>query len=115
MATNKNTLKLYWQHVKKYKVSFFCMLIAIPLGTLLIDTLLPYFFSQAIGGLTSGDNDMIQSSLIAAAVVGSLGVLSNIIGFQTMVRHEAKVRMSLSDTTFATLLHKDLNFFGFHT
>lgn len=111
MATNKNTLRLYWQHIKKHKVSFFCMLFAIPLGTLFIETLLPYFFSQAIGGLSSGDSGLIQQSLITAAIVGAIGVLFNVIGFQTMIRHEAKVRLSLSDTTFSTLLHKDLNFF----
>jgi len=111
MATNKNTLKLYWAHVRLYKTSFIIMLISIPLGALFIDTLLPYFFSQAIGGLSSGDTDTIRSSLIAAAAVGMAGVLSNVIGFQTLIRHEGKVRQSLSDTTFATLLRKDINFF----
>lgn len=111
MATNKNTLRLYWTHVRRYKTSFIVMLVSIPLGALFIDTLLPYFFSQAIGGLSSGDTDTIRTSLIAAAAVGIAGVVSNIIGFQTLIRHEGKVRQSLSDTTFATLLNKDLNFF----
>lgn len=87
------------------------MLFAIPLGALFIDTLLPYFFSQAIGGLSSNNMDMVHSSLIIATGVGLAGVISNVIGFQTMIRHEAKVRESLSDETFETIINKDLNFF----
>ena len=87
------------------------MLLAIPLAALLIDTLLPYFFSQAIGGLSSGDEALVKSSLWVAAGVGLIGVLFNIIGFQTMIRHEAHVRQKLSDETFKTIINKDLTFF----
>lgn len=112
MSINKKTLKFYWAHVNKYKTSFFVMLFAIPFGALFIDTLLPYFFSQAIGGLSTNDKDIVVYSLIFATAVGILGALFNVIGFQTMVRHEANVRRSLSDTTFKTLINKDLSFFA---
>lgn len=87
------------------------MLFCIPFGALLIDTLLPYFFSQAIGGLSEKNIDVIRNNLILSAVVGLGGVLLNVIGFQTMIRHEANVRRSLSDKTFKTLINKDLGFF----
>lgn len=111
MSTNKNTLKLYWEQVRKYKTSFFIMLIAIPLGTLLIDTLLPFFFSQAIGGLVGRNLDTVKSGLIFATIIGLTGALSNLIGFQALTRHEAHVRASLSDATFTRIVNKDLQFF----
>lgn len=111
MGTNKHTIKLYWEQVRKYKTSFFTMLICIPLGALLIDTLLPYFFSQAIGGLIEKNSIVIQTSLLIAAAVGLGGALVNVIGFQAMTRHEAKVRTDLSNATFERLISKDLQFF----
>ncbi len=111
MNNSKITLHLYWQQIRKYKISFFVMLIAIPAGALFIDTLLPYFFSQAIGGLTGKNSDIVTQSLIAAAAVGLVGAVCNVIGFQTMIRHEANVRRALSDETFKTIINKDLTFF----
>lgn len=87
------------------------MLVCIPLGALLIDTLLPYFFSQAIGGLIEKNSIVIQTSLLIAAAVGLGGALVNVIGFQAMTRHEAKVRTDLSNATFERLISKDLQFF----
>jgi ATP-binding cassette, subfamily B, bacterial len=111
MGTNKHTIKLYWEQVRRYKTSFFLMLICIPAGALLIDTLLPYFFSQAIGGLIDKNAPAIQTSLIAAAAVGFGGVITNLIGFQALTKHEAKVRTQLSNATFERLISKDLQFF----
>jgi ATP-binding cassette subfamily B protein len=111
MGTNKHTIKLYWEQVRRYKTSFFLMLICIPAGALLIDTLLPYFFSQAIGGLIDKDAPAIQASLLAAAAVGLGGVITNLIGFQALTKHEAKVRTQLSNATFERLISKDLQFF----
>ncbi len=110
-GVNKNTLKLYWQQVRQYKKSFFLMLFAIPIGALLIDTLLPYFFSLAIGGLVERNASDITQNLIIAALIGFGGVLLNIIGFQTMVRHEAKVRTALGRNTFSRIINKDFQFF----
>jgi ATP-binding cassette subfamily B protein len=111
MGVNKQTLSLYWEQVKKYKPSFFTALIAIPLASLLIDTLLPFFFSQAIGGLTTGNQSEVTNSLIIAGFVGLVGVAINYIGFQNLVRHEADIRVALSDSVFKKLINKDMRFF----
>lgn len=87
------------------------MLICIPLGGLLIDTLLPYFFSQALGGLSTHNVELVKNSLIVAACLGIVGAASNAIGFQMMARHEGNVRVALSDSTFQRLISKDLQFF----
>lgn len=111
MGTNKRTLQLYWAQVRRYKTSFFGMLILIPLGSLLIDTILPYFFSQALGGLAAKNGSQITSSLIFALGIGLAGVISNLVGFQMLVRHESNVRKALIDSTFRSVITKDLQFF----
>jgi len=111
MSTNRNTLKIYWQHVRKYKVTFFISLFAIPASALLLDTLLPYFLSQAIGTLPGKDQALLTSTLIAAVIVGLVGVGLNLLGFQALIRHESSVRKDLSDSVFSSLLSKDLRFF----
>lgn len=87
------------------------MLFAIPIGALLVDTLLPFFFSQAIGGLVDRNADTIAQNLILAAGIGLTGITLNIIGFQTMVRHEARVRTKLFSNTFSRIINKDFQFF----
>jgi ATP-binding cassette subfamily B protein len=111
LSTNTHTLRLYWRQIRRYKRSFFTMLIAIPAAALLIDTLLPYYFSQAIGGLADNHPLTVQHMLITAAIIGISGAIINMIGFQAITRHEAKVRTSLADATFAQLLRKDMRFF----
>lgn len=111
MGVNRQTLDLYWEQVKKYKPSFFTALIAIPLASLLIDTLLPFFFSQAIGGLTASNQTEVTRSLIVAGIVGLIGVAINYVGFQSLVRHEADIRVALSDSVFKKLINKDMRFF----
>lgn len=111
MSTNKNTVRLYWQQIRKYKISFFIALIGVPLSALLIDTLLPFFFSQTIGGLASNNEQSVWHNLILAAAVGLGGAIINLVGFQALIKHEASVRTDLSDATFKSLMAKDMRFY----
>lgn len=92
-------------------MSFFIALAFIPIGALCIDTLLPYFFSQAIGGLASRNEAGIWTALLLAAAVGVVGSLLNLIGFQALIRHEGNVRKKLMNNTFTRLIQKDMRFF----
>lgn len=111
MNTNRNTIRFYWQQVRKSKAHFFIALIAVPVATLFIDTLLPFFLSLAIGSLTETDSDGIVRNLILASIVGIVGVTLNFIGFQSLVRNEASVYVRLSNWLFSSLLAKDMRFF----
>ncbi len=111
LNTNKNTIRLYWEQMGQHKTSFFIGLFCIPLAALSIDTLLPYFFSQTIGGLAVQDEATIWRNLILAACVGLTGAAFNFVGFQALLRHEANVRKKLTDTTFRRLIQKDMRFF----
>lgn len=112
MKTNRYTIKLYWQQVKKYKISFFIALFCIPIAGLTLDTILPYFLSQSIGSLSVDQQDLTVKNIVISIIVAILGFLFNFIGFQYLVRHEANIRYELSQDTFRRLLSKDLSFFA---
>lgn len=111
MNTNRNTIRFYWQQVRKSKHLFFIALIAVPTATLFIDTLLPFFLSLAIGSLTETDNQGVIQNLIFASIVGVVGVALNYIGFQSLVHNEANMYVRLSNWLFSSLLAKDMRFF----
>jgi len=112
LGTNKYTLKLYWQQIRKYKPSFFIMLISLPIAGLLLDTLLPYFLAQAVGTLTSHDGEKLYHFLLLSGTVAAVGVCLNLIGFQMAIRHESNVRHELVKDTMNKLLAKDHDFFA---
>lgn len=99
------------RQVRKHLPTFITAFILIPSGVLLLDTLLPYFLAQAIGSITESDAATLQQNLLLAGVVGGLGVLANLIGFQSLIRHEAKVRTKLYAYVFQQILNKDIQFF----
>jgi len=88
------------------------MLFCIPVGVLFIDTLLPYFLSQAIGGLAEQKTDITQQNLIFGAIVGVIGAIINFVGFRSMSIHEADVIADLREDTFSKLINKDQEFFS---
>jgi ATP-binding cassette subfamily B protein len=112
LNTNKQTIKLYWEQIRKFKPSFFTMLIGVPVALLLFDTLLPYFLSQAVGTLTSRDTDALYRFLFLAGATAVLGVIVNLIAFQAAIRHESNVRHELVKSTMERLLQKDHDFFA---
>jgi ATP-binding cassette subfamily B protein len=112
MSINAMTVRLYWQQIKKHKITFFTMLIGIPLAALCIDTAVPYFLSQAVGTLASGNSDMLWNFIFLASGAAVVGVGLNLIGFQSAIYHESHVRQDLTITTAEQLLHKDQQFFS---
>jgi ATP-binding cassette subfamily B protein len=111
MGTNKNTLKFYLGEIKHHRISFTLAFIFIPAGVLLLDTGMPFFLSLSIGDLSQGKQDAVLSHLITAGVLGILGVIANLIGFQSLIRHESKIRTRLYNHVFELIINKDLGFF----
>ncbi len=112
MGVNKHTINLYWQEVRRFKTSFVLMAVSIPLAALLLDLLLPYTLSMAIGTFATGDQQQLIHLLWVAAAIGVAGVACNALGFQSAVLHESAVRKSLVHTTLMKLLSKDQEFFA---
>ncbi len=112
MGVNKHTISLYWQEVRRFKTSFFTMAICIPLAALLLDLLLPYTLSMAIGTFASHNEAQLLQLLWIAGGIGCVGVVFNLVGFQAAILHESAVRKSLVHTTLMRLLTKDQEFFA---
>lgn len=112
MSTNIDTMKLYWEHIRQYKTTFWLQIIFVPLAALLLDLLVPYLLSMAIGTFSTHNIALLQKCLWGAAGVGLMGVLFNFIGFQAAIIHESAVRKSLVDSTLLKLLLKDQAFFS---
>jgi len=68
--------------------------------------------SQAIGGLSSQNQNLVIQNIITTSCVALLGVGLNFAGFQALMRHEANVRFELSKATFQRMMGKDLSFFA---
>lgn len=88
------------------------MLGAIPISALLLDTIVPYYLSLAVGTFADNDKVAMASYLWWASGFVLLGVSLNIVGFQSAVRHEALVRRRLATSTLDHLLAKDHDFFA---
>ena len=112
MSINRQTLKFYWHEIRKHKTSFWAMVVCVPLAGLLLDTLLPYFLTQAVGTFTSNNTELMWQLLTVAAVVALVGVGLNFLGFQSAVYHQARVRNDLTQTTLRDILAKDNAFFS---
>lgn len=111
MNVNRQTLLFYWRQVRKNKLKFFISMVSIPAAALLIDTLLPFFLSLAIGSLTEGNTEAIIRNIIFASLAGIVGVGLNLLGFQLLIRHEASTYTALGNWLFRKLLGKDMRFF----
>ncbi|MGB4768178.1 MAG: ABC transporter ATP-binding protein [Candidatus Saccharimonas sp.] len=108
---NQKTLTLYWQQVRHHKRTFFTMLIAIPVGAAIIDSLLPYTLSLAIGALSTHP-EQLTHLLTWAAIVGIAGSILNFVGFRAMMYHESHLLRRLREWTFESLILKDSTFFA---
>ena len=98
--------------MRKSKLAFFVALICIPLGATAIDIVLPYYASQAIGNVLEQGVDGVTWMLTGALIAALVGTALNFIGFQTLVRHEAKTTRNLIASTFERLSFKDSAFFN---
>ena len=111
MNINRETLRLYWQQARRHKVSFFMMLIFIPVGATIIDSILPYYLSEAIGAISNNDHELMVKLLTIGGSIGIVGAILNFVGFQAMANHESHVLAHLREETFASLMKKDHQFF----
>ena len=107
---NRKTLALYWKQLRSHKTTFFIALVAIPVGATIIDSILPFILSQAIGELSSGNENFTHLLWIAGGV-GLLGAILNFVGFQSLMITESHVLRRLRQSTFSDLILKDSAFF----
>ncbi len=109
---SRETIGYYWQEIKKYKLSFIFAVVFIPLASVLLGTIIPYLISLAIGSLSEADYQSFQNYILPISLTVVVGVLANLIGFQSIIVHESSVRASLATNTLRKLLQKDQGFFA---
>lgn len=112
MNINIETLRLYWEQSRQHKVSFFIMLVSIPVGAMLIDSVLPYFLSEAIGAVSTSSYEDMSRLLWVAGAIGLAGATLNYAGFQAMVIHEGNILRKERESVFFKLMNKDHQFFS---
>lgn len=108
----RETLALYWEQIRVDKARFFVMLCLIPLSSIIFDTVIPYLLAMTVGTFASHDTSHMNTYLMWAAIAGGSGIVTNFVGFQIAVRHEAAVRTRLVTTSLERLLAKDHEFFA---
>lgn len=65
-----------------------------------------------MGTFANSNSAALSSFLVASILSAGVGIIINIIGYQTAIRHEAKVRSSLVHESLKKLLAKDQGFFA---
>lgn len=108
----KDTIRLYWQQIREDKRGFFIMVCFIPIASLLLDTIVPYFLSMAVGTFSHNDPQLLTHYLTLAGIAAASGVLFNLVGFQVAIGHEARVRTRLVTDTLSKIIAKDQAFFA---
>lgn len=88
------------------------MAISLPVSAVLLDTIVPYYLSRAIGSLAEGGSSNLSGFVTYAGVAALGGVILNVVGFQVMIWHESNVRKNLLHSTLEQLLAKDVSFFA---
>jgi ABC-type multidrug transport system fused ATPase/permease subunit len=108
----KQTIKFYWQEIKKYKKTFVVMLISIPTATVILDTVVPYQISMVIGTLNSAGINHLFDQIIPVIILAAIGVGFNLLGYQVAAIHESAVRSCVANSAMEKLLDKDNGFFA---
>ncbi|MCA9301311.1 ABC transporter ATP-binding protein [Candidatus Saccharibacteria bacterium] len=107
----RQTLSIFWSHIKIKPARFILVMVLIPLSALMFSTAVPYFLSQAISGIANQAIN-VSNYLLLAALAGAIGGLFNYFGFTLIIKHEADMYKSLVDSAATILLQKDASFFS---
>ena len=88
------------------------MAISVPTASVIFDTIVPYYLSQAIGLLTNGVYDKFNDQLFMIGVIVLIGFSMNLLAYQMALLHESKVRNGIAHNVLRDLLKKDQGFFA---
>ncbi|MCA9309400.1 ABC transporter ATP-binding protein [Candidatus Saccharibacteria bacterium] len=107
----RETFRYYMSHVKKYKLAYLFIVFSVPFAGLLLNTLLPYYLSRAIGSLSGFDTET-KAMLTYAGIVIVAGFLFNLTGMRAIVKYEALINRDIANDIATRLINKDYAFFS---
>lgn len=112
-ATTKNTLKIYWQHARKYKWLFAGTILLMPITVLAESILVPLYTARALDKLAAG-GAVLSDFYGIFAIVAACAVISG-IGWRVLVswlwKFEDYTMRDLNETVFNYLTQQSHRFF----
>ncbi len=112
-ATTKNTLKIYWQHARRYKWLFAGTVLLMPINVLAESILVPLYTARALDKLAAG-GAVISDFYSTFAIIAACAIVSG-IGWRVLVswlwKFEDYTMRDLNETVFSYLTHQSHRFF----
>ena len=112
-ATTKNTLKIYWQHARKYKWLFAGTVLLMPITVLTESILVPFYTARALDKLAAG-GAVLSDFYGTFAVIVACAIISG-IGWRVLVswlwKFEDYTMRDLNETVFEYLTKQSHRFF----
>jgi ATP-binding cassette, subfamily B, bacterial len=112
----KQTFKIFWDHIKRYKISGFFIIFSITIGSI-TNILGPLLYKRFFDILTSGDEvtrniEPLVQILVQVLVIYLIGWLFWRIATFTNSYFQTKIMADLSNTCFNYLHKHSVNFFN---
>lgn len=110
----KLTLKIYWQHLSKYKLLSFVVVFSL-IGAVLTSVLVPIYIKKFIDIVVSSGPDALNRSLFALSMIGVWLVASWIfwrVNTFTCAYWQTKIMADLFNTCYEYLLRHSYSFFN---
>ncbi len=108
----KETIKIYYQHIRNYKISAFVMVISIIIGSV-VNAVTPLYFRDFFNILArSGSEAELVHILMAVALMEAIQWVSWRISIFTNSYFQSKIIADLNETCFKYLHKHSFNFFN---
>lgn len=106
----RETLAIFWRILWRHKKSLLGSLLYLA-GVISIQLFVPLFISMTLANLVTHPQ-LVMGSLVPLIIVAVIGVVSNLIGFVSTIRLNAKGQFDALELALTTLLQRSV---GFHT
>lgn len=107
---NGRIIRHFWRMSLLERRTLVLALVFIPLNTLFLTTLVPFYVGKVLAGLSNSTADAMHYVPYLVAAAG-LGVLAYYIGFRAFLGHQPKIMERLETEALDTLLKRSV---GFH-
>lgn len=113
-TTSKQTLGIFWNHTKKYKLQLFIILIG--MGVVIVsDIVQPFFYRDLVNFVSEGDSRNVGYALRLVLYITAMAVLYN-VGWRSVVAAtnvlQGKTKRDLYQTCYNYVLNHSQDFFN---
>jgi ATP-binding cassette, subfamily B, bacterial len=108
--TTTQTIRIYWQHARKYKLHLSVLVFAI-LGTIAVNSYYPYLYKLLFDAIGSGAADSVPAIIYRILVVSTLGWLFWRLAFFCADYFQPSVMRDIMNTSFKEIHKHSHDFF----